>query len=122
MTRDCERCKKRLFGSACAARQAHSTAGYRVRVYRCPDDAGYHVTASEKAGAHPPLRHDHVHRPTRGTRPGLAPVRTLAEVEALAAQKRHHFASADGATRAVLSLGPEGMKLEVLQVDGVPRG
>jgi hypothetical protein len=112
----CQACGKRRFGSACAARRAHQGAGYRVRAYRCSSGAGWHVAASEKAGAHAPLHEAPASkRPQSSRRPSLAPVRTLAEVEAIAREKRHYFATADGGTLAELSIGPEGMKFEVLR-------
>lgn len=42
----CERCGKRLYRSAKAARDANRTAPYRIRVYQC--GPGWHVTNGEK--------------------------------------------------------------------------
>jgi hypothetical protein len=85
----CQACGKRRFGSACAARRAHQGAGYRVRAYRACGGQGWHVAASEKAGAHAPLHEAPASkRPQRSRKPSLAPVRTLAEVEAMAASMR----------------------------------
>jgi hypothetical protein len=41
-------CTKRPFASVHDARVAHRRAGFRVRVYRCPDCHHYHVTNNEK--------------------------------------------------------------------------
>jgi ssDNA-binding Zn-finger/Zn-ribbon topoisomerase 1 len=41
-------CVKRPFASVKHARKAHRGAGYRIRVYACPDCRKWHVTASEK--------------------------------------------------------------------------
>lgn len=42
-------CGKRAFVSLRAARDAHRRAGWRLRVYRCPDCGLLHVTNAEKA-------------------------------------------------------------------------
>lgn len=41
-------CTKRRFGGKHDARLAHRKCGYRLRVYRCQDCRGWHVTNSEK--------------------------------------------------------------------------
>jgi hypothetical protein len=84
----CPSCGKKRFGSACAARRAHQGAGYRVRAYRCPASDAWHVTASEKAGASSPIREGRHSKRQAARRPSLAPVRTLAEVEAMASSMR----------------------------------
>jgi hypothetical protein len=41
-------CWKRTYESERAAHGAMARAGFRYRVYRCPDCFRYHVTANEK--------------------------------------------------------------------------
>jgi hypothetical protein len=41
-------CKKRGFESERQAKIAHRKAAYRIRAYRCPECALWHVTNSEK--------------------------------------------------------------------------
>jgi hypothetical protein len=41
-------CAKRRYDSVEQARKAHRRFGGRIRVYRCPECRGYHVTANEK--------------------------------------------------------------------------
>lgn len=43
-------CGKKLYASKHAARKAHSSASWRVRVYACPDGhGGWHASNGEKA-------------------------------------------------------------------------
>jgi hypothetical protein len=77
-------CGKRLFASACAARRQHSRAGFRIRTYACPEHKGWHVANADKRRAiEPSLGHR-----VRSRERALAPVRTLAEVEQMAAERR----------------------------------
>lgn len=73
-------CTKRRYESIAHAREGHKKAGYRIRVYRCHPCRSYHVTNADKRAALTP----------EGRLPpmSLAPEMTLAEVEAIAAQKR----------------------------------
>lgn len=41
-------CRKRSFGGPGDARRAHRHASYRIRVYKCEDCGGWHVTNNEK--------------------------------------------------------------------------
>lgn len=43
-----EPCRKRAYTSVRAARLAHRSASWRLRVYRCADCRKFHVTAQEK--------------------------------------------------------------------------
>lgn len=45
-------CAKRRYDSEHAAKAAHRRFGGRIRVYRCDECKGYHVTASEKRENH----------------------------------------------------------------------
>jgi hypothetical protein len=78
-------CGKRLFASACTARRLHSRASFRLRVYECPERKGWHVVANadKRRALEPSLGHRRKHRDH-----ALAPVRTLAEVEQMAAERR----------------------------------
>jgi hypothetical protein len=83
-----EPCHKRRFGSASAVRRGHAGARFRVRAYRCdiPHCGGWHATANDKRRGH--YRHEAIAAPRSGGRSSLAPVRTLAEVEAIAQEMR----------------------------------
>lgn len=79
-------CAKRRYASESAAHWAHRKAGYRIRVYRC--ECGWlHVGNADKTP------------PVQGFQPSLgrsrktylhpeAPVLTLEQVQAIAAEKR----------------------------------
>jgi hypothetical protein len=80
-------CTKRGYSSEHAAMDAHKFAGYRLRPYLCEHCNRWHVTNADKTeplGFNPNLRR---RRPTRKPM-ALAPERTLAEVEAIAARMR----------------------------------
>jgi hypothetical protein len=80
-------CTKRGYKSERGAMEAHKFAGYRVRAYFCPDCGNWHTTNAEKNEPLGPLV-SHVRRSPKRRVMGLAPEMTLAEVEAIAAQKR----------------------------------
>lgn len=75
-------CTKRSFDSVAAARRAHGKAGFRVRVYRCPNCPHYHVTNHEKGDSWPP------HVPGGEQDKRLAPAMTFEELQAEAARRR----------------------------------
>ncbi len=81
-------CTRRSFTSVTAARAAHKKAGYRFRVYPCPECGSFHTTNVDKNGTSDM-------RPVKGARHGrarnpleLAPIRTFEQVVALAAEMR----------------------------------
>ncbi|MBX3465318.1 MAG: hypothetical protein KF878_00280 [Planctomycetes bacterium] len=43
-----ERCRKRAYTSVRAARLAHRSASWRLRVYRCADCLKFHICNQEK--------------------------------------------------------------------------
>jgi hypothetical protein len=82
-------CGKRAYQSTRQAREAHRRAGYRLKVYRCDRGPAYHVANPEKASA-TTANLTILARRRSGPKPvpGLAPVRTLDEVRAIAAEMR----------------------------------
>jgi len=79
-------CTKRGYSSEHAAMDAHKFAGYRLRAYLCEQCGRWHMANADKTeplGFMPNLRRSRRRRPME-----LAPVRTLAEVEAIAARMR----------------------------------
>ena len=78
-------CTKRSYESEQAAKKAHFRAGYRLRVYRCPECHAFHTTNADKT---PRLDWRDAKPLRRRSARTLAPERTLAEVEAIAAQMR----------------------------------
>lgn len=81
-------CAKRCFTSERAARKGHSRAGYRLRAYLCEECGFYHTTNMDKNGTSDYREAPKPHRRGRGHTYGLAPVMTLEELEARAAEMR----------------------------------
>jgi hypothetical protein len=80
-------CTKRGYGSEHAAMEAHHHAGYRIRAYLCPNCTRWHVANMDKGEPISPTISRARRSPKRRVM-GLAPERTLAEVEAIAARMR----------------------------------
>lgn len=79
-------CQKRGYQSERAARQAHQSAGWRFKLYKCHECRGlWHMANGEKSER---FRVHRVSRSLRSSLGKLAPARTLAEVEAMAARMR----------------------------------
>lgn len=49
MTKALPKCDKRAYRSVGAAKRAHTKAGFRIRVYKCPDCGFLHATNAEKS-------------------------------------------------------------------------
>ena len=87
-------CTKRGYSSEHAAMEAHKFAGYRLRVYLCERCNRWHTTNADKTDPLGPQLSG-VRRSTKRRVMGLAPERTLAEVEAIAARMRGLGLTAD---------------------------
>ena len=81
-------CAKRRYRSERSAIEAHRLAGYRLRAYLCPRCNGWHTTNADKnpRSYEPPPAHAK-HR-LRNQPAALAPVLSLSELEAIAAERR----------------------------------
>ena len=80
-------CTKRGYSSEHAAMDAHKFAGYSLRPYLCHHCNRWHTANADKGKAVSPTISGARHGRRRRVME-LAPVRTLAEVEAIAARMR----------------------------------
>lgn len=82
-------CRKKPYCSRSAVLAAHRSAGFRYRAYQCPECSGlWHLTNADKSDFHWEPRLEGMHHVRRSGVLGLAPVRSLEELEAIAARMR----------------------------------